>query len=147
MGTKDPSDLYIKHGQEEAAKMIRDTLSEAQPIDLDAEITSKVLEDAPIRLREPDNWTITEDGISETPDNKPPQLICKTPIILTKRIKKMGSGEEKIEAAFKRDKKWQTVIYPRSTIFNNKAIMTLADLGCTITSENAKSVVRFLGAL
>ncbi len=147
LGTKDPSDLYIKHGQEEAAKMIRDTLSEAQPIDLDAEITSKVLEDAPIRLREPDNWTITEDGISETPDNKPPQLICKTPIILTKRIKKMGSGEEKIEAAFKRDKKWQTVIYPRSTIFNNKAIMTLADLGCTITSENAKSVVRFLGAL
>ena len=147
LGTKDPSDLYIKHGQEEAAKMIRDTLSKAQPIDLEVEITSKVLEDAPIRLREPDNWTITEDGISETPDNKPSQLICKTPIILTKRIKKMGSGEEKIEAAFKRDKKWQKVIYPRSTIFNNKAIMTLADLGCTITSENAKSVVRFLGAL
>ena len=59
----------------------------------------------------------------------------------------METGDEKMEIAFKRDDKWNTAIYPRSTIFSSRAITALADLGCTITSENAKQVVRFLGAL
>ena len=32
-------------------------------------------------------------------------------------------------------------------IFSSRSITTLADLGCTITSENSKNVVKFLGAL
>ena len=36
---------------------------------------------------------------------------------------------------------------PRSVIFSSRSITALADLGCTITSENSKNVVKFLGAL
>jgi len=32
-------------------------------------------------------------------------------------------------------------------IFQSRSITALADKGCTVTSENAKQVVRFLGAL
>ncbi|WP_251315841.1 DUF927 domain-containing protein [Flintibacter muris] len=63
------------------------------------------------------------------------------------RLKSLETGDEKIEVAFKRDGQWQTAIYPRSTIFSSRSITTLADLGCTVTSENAKRVVSFLGAL
>ena len=73
--------------------------------------------------------------------------VCRTPIILTQRLKSLETGDEKIEVAFKRDGQWQTAIYPRSTIFSSRSITTLADLGCTVTSENAKRVVSFLGAL
>lgn len=52
-----------------------------------------------------------------------------------------------MEVAFKRDGEWQRAIYPRSVIFSSRSITTLADLGCTITSENSKNVVKFLGAL
>lgn len=59
----------------------------------------------------------------------------------------METGEEKIEVAFKRDGQWHKAIYPRSTIFTSRAITALADLGCTVTSENAKHIVKFLAAL
>ena len=74
-------------------------------------------------------------------------MVCRTPIILTRRLKSMETGEEKIEIAFKRDGQWSKAIFPRSTIFTSRGITVLADLGCTVTSENAKQVVRFLEAL
>ena len=148
LGTKDPSDLYIKHGKEEAAQLIREAIKKAERIDLDAQLTPEAIEGAPINLRQPEGWIYSEKGISAI-DQKTytPVGVCRTPIILTQRLKSLETGDEKIEVAFKRDGQWQTAIYPRSTIFSSRSITTLADLGCTVTSENAKRVVSFLGAL
>lgn len=148
LGTKDPSDLYIKHGKEAAAQMIKEALKGAEKIDLDAQLTPESIEGAPINLRQPEGWIYSEKGISAI-DQKTyaPVGVCRTPIILTQRLKSLETGDEKIEVAFKRDGQWQTAIYPRSTIFSSRSITTLADLGCTVTSENAKRVVSFLGAL
>ena len=49
--------------------------------------------------------------------------------------------------AFKRDGQWTSAIFPRSIVFSNRGILELTGLGCTVTSENAKQVVKFLGAL
>lgn len=145
---KDPSDLYIKYGKEEAATLIRSTLQEAEPVDLDAEQIPEAISGAPINLRQPEGWIYSERGISVIDEKKyAPVVVCRTPIILTQRLKSIETGDEKIEIAFKRDDQWHTAIYPRSTIFSSRSITALADLGCTITSENAKQVVRFLGAL
>ena len=148
LGTKDPSDLYIKHGKEEAAQLIKEALKGAERIDLEAQLTPEAIEGAPINLRQPEGWIYSEKGISAI-DQKTytPVGVCRTPIILTQRLKSLETGDEKIEVAFKRDGLWQTAIYPRSTIFSSRSITTLADLGCTVTSENAKRVVSFLGAL
>ena len=148
LGTKDPSDLFIKHGKEEAAQLIREALKGAERIDLEAQLTPEAIEGAPINLRQPEGWIYSEKGISAI-DQKTytPVGVCRTPIILTQRLKSLETGDEKIEVAFKRDGQWQTAIYPRSTIFSSRSITTLADLGCTVTSENAKRVVSFLGAL
>lgn len=148
LGTKDPSDLYIKHGKEEATQLIKEALKGAERIDLDAQLTPEAIEGAPINLRQPEGWIYSEKGISAIdPKTYTPVGICRTPIILTQRLKSLETGDEKIEVAFKRDGQWQTAIYPRSTIFSSRSITTLADLGCTVTSENAKRVVSFLGAL
>lgn len=148
LGCKDPSDVYIKYGKEEAAEKIRAAISNAQAIDIDEESIPEALPGAPVNLRQPEGWIYSDKGISKIDEKKfTPVTVCRTPIILTKRLRSMETGEEKMEVAFKRDGAWHKAIYPRSTIFTARGITALADLGCTVTSENAKQVVKFLAAL
>lgn len=149
-GVKDPSDLYLKYGEEEAAEMVQKALQGAKKLELDeiSEIIPEAVKGAPVNLRQPEGWIYSEKGISHIDEKKAiPTMVCRTPIILTRRLKSMETGEEKIEIAFKRDGQWSKAIFPRSTIFTSRGITALADLGCTVTSENAKMVVRFLEAL
>lgn len=148
-GIKDPSDLYMKFGKEDAAQKIIRLIEKAEKLDLaEPETIPEAVKGAPVNLRQPEGWIYSEKGISRIDEKTfEPKLICRTPIILTQRLKSLDSGDEKMEVAFKRDGEWKRAIFPRSTIFTSRSITVLADLGCTVTSENAKSVVRFLSAL
>lgn len=148
LGKKDPSDVYLAHGKEEAAKLIREALKRAKAVDLEAEMREEPITGAPLSLRTPEGWIFSDKGISWIdPKTHTPANVCRTPILLTQRLKSLETGDEKMEVAFKRDGEWQRAIYPRSVIFSSRSITALADLGCTITSENSKNVVKFLGAL
>lgn len=148
LGKKDPSDVYLAHGKEEAAKLIREALKRAKAVVLEAEMREEPITGAPLSLRTPEGWLFSDKGISWIdPKTHTPANVCRTPILLTQRLKSLETGDEKMEVAFKRDGEWQRAIYPRSVIFSSRSITTLADLGCTITSENSKNVVKFLGAL
>ena len=149
IGCKDPSDVYIKYGKDEAREKIMRLIEAAEEMDLDApEEIPEAIQGAPVNLRQPEGWLYSEKGISHIDEKKyTPTLVCRTPIILTQRLKSLETGEEKMEIAFKRDGTWHKAIFPRSTIFTARGITILADLGCTVTSENAKQVVRFLSAL
>ena len=142
------SDVYMTHGKEDGQKRISSLIAQAKPVSLDTVLMPDVIPGAPIRLRQPEGFIYSEKGISEiNQKTMVPSLVCRTPIILTKRLKSLETGDERIEIAFKRDDRWHTAIYPRSTIFSSRKITELADLGCTVTSENARQVVKFLGAL
>jgi 5S rRNA maturation endonuclease (ribonuclease M5) len=145
---KDPSELYMTYGKDEATKLIKQAISEAEEVDINdvKETIPKSIDDAPIALKYPDGWFFDDTGIYKDTENGR-KLVCRTPIIITKRLQSLKQYSEKIEIAFKRDKAWRTAIYNRSTIFQSKNITVLADLGCTITSENAKMVVSFLQSL
>lgn len=146
-GSKDPSELFIKLEREAALRNLQELLEKAKKVDLEAENTTEVMPGAPINLRQPEGWIYSEKGISVIEERtQQPRCVCRTPIILTKRMKN-ELGEEKIEIAFRRDGIWSTAIFPRTVVFQSKSITCLADLGCTITSENAKQAVAFLQAL
>lgn len=149
-GQKDPSALYLAQGADEAFDKIKTMLRDAQPLDLENldDDIPVAIKGAPKNLRQPAGWIYSEHGISRIDEKtQEPVCICRTPIILTKRLKRTDTGEEKIEIAWKRDDRWSTAIFPRSVIFQSRSITILADRGCTVTSENAKQVVKFLGAL
>lgn len=149
-GVKDPSELFLRDGEEKASVEIQEAIRGAKKLDLNKihDTIPEAVSGAPVNLRQPEGWIYSEKGISHIDEKKMiPTLVCRTPIILTQRLKSMETGEEKIEIAFKRDGQWHKAIFPRSTIFTSRSITVLADLGCTITSENAKMVVRFLEAL
>lgn len=142
-GCKDPSELFIKHGRDEAARLITEILQNAKPVE--SELQS---DDVPIRLEQPQGWRYGKDGIFKIDSNNGVyECVCRTPIILSRRLRNLDTGEEKIEIMFKRDKQWRTAAFPRSVIFQTRSVSALSDLGCTVTSENAKHVVKFLEAL
>lgn len=146
---KDPSEVYIKFGKDQGGKKILALIKKAEKIDLDEpEPIPEAIKGAPVALRQPEGWIYSEKGISHIDEKTySPKLVCRTPIILTQRLRSIETGEEKMEIAFKRDGEWKKAIFPRSTIFTARSITVLSDLGCTITSENAKQVVRFLADL
>lgn len=148
IGMKDPSDVYTAKGKDIAHDLIRKALDRAQKIDLDTPPINESLPDAPIDLVVPKGWMLTDDGIYQE-DRRSGEMenVCRTPLLLTQRIQNVASLEEKIEVAYRRDGVWKTVIYPRSVIFDARGVRVLADLGVTVTSENSKAVVAFLGAL
>ena len=148
LDAKDPSDVYLAHGQENGSSMIREALAAAELIDLEKELLPEVIPGAPAILRQPEAWIYSESGISSIdPKTMTPTCVCRTPIILTQRLKSIETGEEKMEVAFKRDGQWTSAIYPRDAVFSSRGILDLSRLGCTVTSENARQVVKFLGAL
>lgn len=154
-GVKDPSALFLEKGAgEDGEKEVKDLLNAAikgaKKLDLDdiSETVPEAVKGAPVNLRQPEGWIYSEGGIQRIDEKTSrPVMVCRTPIILTQRLKSMETGEEKMEIAFKRDGAWHKAIFPRSTIFTARSITVLSDLGCTITSENAKQVVRFFEAL
>jgi len=148
LDAKDPSDVFLAHGKDKGAKLIRKALGAAELIDLEKALLPEVIPGAPATLRQPEAWIYSDRGISSIdPKTATPTCVCRTPIILTQRLKSIETGEEKIELAFKRDGQWTTAIYPRDAAFSSRGILDLSKLGCTVTSENAKQVVKFLGAL
>ena len=138
---KDPSDVFARFGKEEGSKRIMGLVKKAEAIDLDEpEVIPEAIKGAPVNLRIPDGWMYSEKGIGRIDEKSyEPKLVCRTPIILTRRLKSLDSGDEKIEVAFLRDGEWIECSFPRSTVFTSRGITALADLGCTVTSENALS--------
>ena len=129
LGVKDPSDVLIKFGKEEAAAKIMALIqTEAEEL-------------------QPEGWIFSEKGISSISERAGVRMVCRTPIILTQRIRHLETGEEKIEVAFMRDGSWKKGIFTRSTVFTARGITALSDMGCTVTSENARDIVKFLSAL
>lgn len=152
-GCKDPSDILIKFGREEGRNQIMTLIRNAAPVDLtEPEIIPEAIKGAPVNLRIPNGWTYNDTGIYKVdPKSYEETIVCGTPIILTRRIKSLDVDDERMEIAFlrteRRGKVWRKVILPRSIIFTTKGTSVLSDLGCMVTSENAKTVIRFLSAL
>lgn len=149
IGHKDPSELHISE-LEHFDERWKAVMEAAQAVDI-GEVAVKVdpvIEGAPVQLRVPAGWRISVNGIEVLNDKTGLwAMVCKTPILLSRRLKSLDTGEEKMEIAFLRDGKWHTYITQRSTIFQSRAITQLADIGITVTSENAKALVRYLGDL
>lgn len=146
---KDPSELYIKYGMD-AADMIKTAMSKAEKLDIKmlAEEIPELVSGMPVRLREPEGWRLSDEGIFKyNKQTENYQRICRTPIIIVSRIRNLDTDEEKVKIAFKKNGIWRSGIYPATTIYQSKSITILAELGAMVTSENAKQIVSFLDAL
>ena len=99
-------------------------------------------------LRLPYQWSFTENGIWQMKKLKAGETegicACPVPVILTKRLRNIDTGDEKVELAYYRDKQWHYITAPRATVFNRQGLIQLGNRGLPVSSENAKYLVEFL---
>lgn len=149
-GSKDPSDLLIAKG-EDAAEILRKAMRTAPEVMLQDPRGQQAAGPSeggmPVKLRQPDGYGFSMEGLTFYSEKLGEVRFCATPILINKRLIGSDTGEEKIELSYYRDGSWRTASYPRSTIFTSRGVTTLADIGCTVTSENAKKLVGYLAAL
>lgn len=140
---KDPSDVWMSYGKEQGSKIIKDLMEKAKVIDLHGDGVIQPIERPPFDFNDVPGYTIDSEGVYKDSDHGP-FCVCRTPIILTKRLTSLDDGDEKLEIGYLRDGHWKTAIFQRSILSQTRSITQLSDLGCMITSENAKAVVRYL---
>jgi len=85
--------------------------------------------------------TTTENVITDT-------IASYSPIIISERITNIDTDQEKTSVSFIANTGyWRNVILPKSTIFDSKKIMCLADFGLTMDSDTAKPLTKWLSSL
>lgn len=143
-GVKDPSGLYMKKGKEEAKAVLMGLLKAAEALDVAAASEPPTVAGIPWNPQMPAGWSLSEGGVFMEDPKAGTKLACRAPLTISRRLISIDTGEEKVELWFKRDGTARTGVYQRSTAFTARSVTELANIGCTVTSENARQVVRYL---
>lgn len=114
-----------------------------------AQLLDDIMPNIPLKnLRLPYQWSFTDKGIWQMKKIKAGEVegVCASPVpvILTKRLRNIDTGEEKVELSYYRDKQWHYITASRATVFNRQGLIQLGNRGLPVSSENAKYLVEFL---
>ena len=92
------------------------------------------------------SWIASEDGVMlYNPNTGITDIIaCYHPILPVERMKNLETGEERIKLAYKRNNQWNEIIVPKTVVTSASKIVALSGRGISVTSENAKFLVRYL---
>lgn len=75
------------------------------------------------------------------------EIVCPHPIMPVQRLVNIDTGIEKIKIAYYRGRGWRTAVYDRKTVSSANKITDLSDIGVSVTSESAKSLVKYFAKL
>lgn len=91
-------------------------------------------------------WIADDTGIYQinNTNGQAESSACYHPILPIERLRNLETGEEWLKIAFKRNGKWEEIIVPKVIVSSASKIVNLASRGIAVTSENAKSLVKFL---
>lgn len=147
---KDPSELFKARG-EAAGEALREAMRGAQTVDTapdgGGDGTGGVL--ASWGLVCPAGWVVGPGGVRRfNEETQQSRLVTTTPVVLSARIVDAATGRERVRLSFLRGGRWHEVAADREDAMSSRTVVSvLAPLGAQVTSENARDVVRWLGAL
>lgn len=148
---KDPSELHCSDPENflDRWQAALDNTAEELDIIETAERPEQVqITDAPVQLKQPPGYQFSDQGLVKVdPKTGMATRFCRTPMLISRRIKSVEDNTEKVEICYKQDGSWKYEIYPRSLVFASRSITQLADQGMTISSENSRHVIAYLQAL
>lgn len=107
--------------------------------------------DLPIDLVLPPEFSFKEVIIYVKFNENSATPICHkaagAPVVISERLFNVDTGTEKLEITFRYLSGWRRALFPRSTIFDSRKILQLADYGVPISSDSAKYAVKWFDAL
>lgn len=89
-------------------------------------------------------WIANDTGIYAQTSGGLEDVACYHPILPVERLKNLETGEEQIKLAYKRNGRWNEIIVPKIMITSASKIVALSSKGISVTSENAKLLVKYL---
>ena len=89
------------------------------------------------------NWVADNNGV-RTYGPFGEILACYHPILPVQRLVNAQSSKEKIKIMFRKGHQWKDIIVEKGVIASSNRIVSLADYGVSVTSENARNLVRYL---
>lgn len=96
----------------------------------------------------PHGWDISlENGVKKiVSQGDTVKIVIASPVavVISKRLRNLDSGGEKLEVSFFRDGYWQSFIGQRSDIFSRNGIMKFGDTGLPISTGSAPDLVQYL---
>ncbi len=99
--------------------------------------------DQPLEL-EGGEWLCDVDGVRVVNGMGYTETACCHPIMPTERLVNIDTGEEKIKLAYCKSKRWREIVVSKEITAVASKITSLATSGVAVTSENAKTLVRYL---
>lgn len=89
------------------------------------------------------DWIADDNGIRiSTPVGD--MLACIHPIMPTLRLVNIDTNTEKLQLSYRKGGVWRKTIADKRTLAAASSIISLADVGVAVNSENAKFLVRYL---
>lgn len=125
----------------------RRQVSTREPDAPDGDSIEEFLPDCPVKLRRPYGWQVYDRGVQRRDEKAGVIVACPVPVVLSRRLLRIDTNEEKIEFVFRRDGAWRRLAANRSTVFHRTQLVTLADQGLPVSSESAKDLVTYLAAM
>lgn len=89
-------------------------------------------------------WIVTEEGIYSQNTGTADVLACRHPVIPVEVLKNLETDDEQVKLAYKKRGKWKEMIVPKDIMSSANKITSLYKRGISVTSENAKCLVRYL---
>lgn len=90
------------------------------------------------------SWVAKLNGIYSQNNSTLDQVACYHPILPVERMKNLETGEEQIKLAYFRNGRWDEITVPKIMITSANKIVALSGRGISVTSENAKLLVKYL---
>lgn len=104
--------------------------------------------DCPLQNIKCGQWIADDSGVYKldySPTMQPIKIKASSiPILPIQIINNIDTNVEKVKLGFYKRKKWQYVITERKTIASNTSIISLANRGIEVNSENSKNLVKYL---
>lgn len=110
------------------------------------QILPKITDQSMRQIAIPYGWIFGLSGV-RTETKSGVAWAAPVPVLLTRRLRDVDSGEEKIEVSYYRDQVWHRCIAARSVAFTRQGIVSLADRGLPVSSESSKWLVRWFEEL
>ena len=90
------------------------------------------------------SWIANNNGVRTFSPFGGEILACYHPILPIQRLINAETGKEKIKIAYKKGEKWKEIIIDKGIVASSNKIVGLADYGVSVTTENARNLVRYI---
>ena len=97
-------------------------------------------------LMVPVRFAFKQTGIRKA-TNGDPVLVTSTPVIISRNLVNIDTGEQGMEIKFFKNGCWRSITAPRSVMLDSSSLIKLADKGLNVSSSTAKYLIEWLTEL